>query len=145
MYTIVTILTAAAFSAHALLGCGCRYLHTHDAEAGHGPEQRASIGHHGGGHHHHSHAPHVAVQDEGDGHSPVEHHDCQCSHVGCVYVVGPKVKSTIDAGVLFALVEIAPTSAAGFSGPDIGRTALVVRNGPPPSLRSHLLLQILLV
>ena len=139
MRTVSTILTAAAFLVHVWLGCGCQHPRAHDAEAGH------ALGLHVcGGHHHHSSGPvveHAVTHDGGNSHQPCESRQCQCGHVGCVYVVGSKVKPTSDPGALFALVE----SVATLPGPDVGRTGFEARSGPPPSLRSHLLLQILLV
>jgi hypothetical protein len=146
MQAITTILTAAAFLAHAFLGCGCQHAHAHNV-ADRESEQHVCGGHHDGDQHHHASDvfQNHGAQNDGDDQLPSEHRNCQCSHVGCVYVVGPKVKSTADLDVVLALVDIAPTSAAALCGSDVVRRPLQARGGPPRSLRSHLQLQILLV
>ena len=143
MHTVISLVTAAAFAAHVVLGCCIHHTHVHAAS--HDASAEGVLHRHA--QHVHSHA-HASGHSQEPGHQPDSEAPSvpDCEAAGCSFMSVSKVATPgQDFDGSLSDVVVNATGAGSLLGPDAWRRISLSSHVHPPSLRRHLECCVLLI
>ena len=143
MHTVITLVTAAAFAAHALLGCCLHHAHVHAVGAQASAE--GMLDRHARHVHSHLHGPEHSHEP---GHQPDSETPCvpECESSGCSFLSVAKVAAPELDTVSSPADDLLSVSSLGqLSAAVDWRKISAGADVHPPSLRRHLACGVLLI